>query len=180
MRKPSLLFITAALLCACNQKIAQAPADPPFNEEKEKAAIMKTIEDETTSFYQRDYEAWKKDFVHSDYAFHAWNNDDGTFDAQMGWPRVDAKIGNYIKAHPLEAGETTRHSKVERRNMVTKFFNDSLAFLVWDEYASDEKTKKYFQSKSQRIMEKQNGEWKIASVVALWDYKNLVPADSLK
>lgn len=29
-------------------------------------------------------------------------------------------------------------------------------------------------------MEKMGGEWKIVSVTAFWDYKNLIAADSLK
>ena len=33
----------------------------------------------------------------------------------------------------------------------------------------------YTHSKDLRIMEKQNGEWKIVTVAALWDYKNIIP-----
>jgi hypothetical protein len=28
-------------------------------------------------------------------------------------------------------------------------------------------------------MEKVNGEWKIVNISAFWDYKNVIPADSL-
>ena len=52
-----------------------------FNEEKEKKAILESLTAETENFYKRDYEGVIKYFVHADYAFHAWNNADGTYSA---------------------------------------------------------------------------------------------------
>jgi hypothetical protein len=40
--------------------------------------------------------------------------------------------------------------------------------------------KMFNHSKETRIMEKQGGSWKVVSVASFWDYKNLVPVDSLK
>jgi hypothetical protein len=40
--------------------------------------------------------------------------------------------------------------------------------------------KTYQLSKETRIMEKQDGIWKIANMTAFWDYKNLIPVESLK
>jgi hypothetical protein len=45
-----------------------------FDEEKEKKAIIESINAETAAFFKRDYEGVIKYFVHTDYAFHAWNN----------------------------------------------------------------------------------------------------------
>ena len=63
--------------------------------------------------------------------------------------------------------------------MVVKFFLESLAYLVWDQYNSDKDSKTFLLSKDQRIMEKINGKWKIANVSSYWDYKNVIPADSI-
>jgi hypothetical protein len=150
-----------------------------FNEEKEKKAIIASLTAETENFYKRDYEGVIKYFVHTDYAFHAWNNSDGTFNATVGWPAINEKYKNYIKENPVPAGSSS-HPKVERRNMIFKFFNPKLAFVTWDQYNSDSEKKTFQLSKETRIMEKQDGLWKIANMTAFWDYKNVIPAENLK
>lgn len=150
-----------------------------LNEEKEKKAIIESINAETAAFFKRDYEGVIKYFVHADYAFHAWNNADGTYSATVGWPAINEKYRNYIKDNPVAAGSSS-HPKVERRNMIYKFFSSELAFVTWDQYNSDSGMKTYQLSKETRIMEKQDGLWKIANMTAFWDYKNLIPVESLK
>lgn len=178
--KKIVLSFTFLLFLACNQteqkEVATAAA---FNEEVEKAAIMKTIENETSSFYKRDYEGWKQNFVQKDYAFQGWNNGDGTFDASVGWQEIDKRIAEYIKNNPVKAGGSS-HPLVERRNMAVTFFTDSLAFLVWDQYNADEENKFFTLSKDQRIMEKENGQWKIVNVSSFWNYKSKIAVDSLQ
>jgi len=176
----TIIFLLPVLVSiACNQPAKNySTGKAGFNEQTEKAAIMKTIENETDCFYKRDYEGWKDNFVQRDYAFQAWSNHDGTFDAKVGWKEVDEKIGIFLKGHPVEPG-TSSHPWVERRNMVVKFFSESLAYLVWDQYNSDKDSKTFLLSKDQRIMEKINGKWKIANVSSYWDYKNVIPADSI-
>jgi hypothetical protein len=150
-----------------------------LNEEKEKKAILESLTAETENFFKGDYEGVIKCFVHSDYAFHAWNNADGTYDATVGWPAINEKYKNYFKDNPVPAGSSS-HPKVERRDMVFKFFNSNLAFVTWTQYNSDSEMKTYRLSKETRIMEKQGELWKIANMTAFWDYKNIVSAESLK
>lgn len=150
-----------------------------FDEEQEKKAIIESINAETAAFFKRNYDEVIKYFVHTDYAFHAWNNGDGTFSATVGWPAINDKYKNYIKDNPVPAGSSS-HPKVERRNMIFKFFNSNLAFVTWDQYNSDSEKKTFRLSKETRIMEKQDGLWKIANMTAFLDYKNLVPVESLK
>lgn len=147
-----------------------------FDEEAELVAIMKVIEDETTCFFARDYTCWKKHWVNEDYAFQAWNNNDGTYDAKVGWSEVDRRIGSYIKDNPVTLGGTTGHPKVERLNLRKRFYGDQVAHLTWEQYNSDEDEKTYQISQEVRLMEKVNGEWKIVTVAAFWDYKNIVQA----
>ncbi len=150
-----------------------------LNEEKEKKAIIESINAETAAFFKRDYEEVIKYFMHTDYTFHAWNNADGTYSATVGWQAINEKLRNYIKDNPVAAGSSS-HPKVERRNMIYKFYSSELAFVTWDQYNSDQEMKIYRISKETRIMEKQDGMWKIANMTAFWDYKNLIPVDSLK
>ena len=42
------------------EKLIVSPSPGALNAEDEKAAILQTIEDETNSFYRRDYASWKK------------------------------------------------------------------------------------------------------------------------
>ncbi|HSO87716.1 MAG TPA: hypothetical protein VLQ91_14260 [Draconibacterium sp.] len=150
-----------------------------FNEEKEKKAILESLTAETENFYKRDYEGVIKYYVHADYAYHSWNNSDGTFSATIGWPAINEKFKNYIKENPVPEGSTS-NPKVERRNMIFKFFSPSVAFVTWDQYNGDTESKTYRLSRDSRIMEKQYGLWKIANMTSFWDYKNLVPVESLK
>jgi hypothetical protein len=132
MKRPTVILL---LICSSLTGICQAGKS--FDETKEKSAILSVIASETEQFYKRDYEGWKKSYIQSEYAFQAWNNCDGTFDAKVGWPEVDEKIGNYIRKNPVAPGSAS-HPKVERRNMVWKFYNQDVAFLIWDQYNSDQ------------------------------------------
>ena len=178
MRLPMIALLLFA--CACNQPKKEETPDTVFDEAKEKAAIMQVIEKETGCFYKRDYNCWKECFAQKDYAFQAWNNSDGTVDAKSGWTEVDDKIGQYIKNNPLPVGASSSHPVVQRRNMIVHFFTDSLATLIWNQYNINDGQQTYTFSKDTRIMEKINGQWMIVNVASFWDYKNLVPVDSLK
>ncbi len=179
--KAIFLLFAFNFLLSCNLSKNKTPdaAPPTFNEVVEKEIIFKTIDNETSSFYKRDYVSWKKYFIQKDYAFQAWNNSDGSFDASIGWANVDGRIGKYIKDNPVSPGKSM-HSKVEKRNLVVHFFSENLAYLSWDQYNSDQNMEIFTPSKEQRIMEKESGEWKIVNVSAYWDYKTRIPADSLR
>jgi len=179
MKATILILLLSCTALFGNSQNGNVSGSAGLDEEKEKKAIIASLTAETENFYKRDYEGVIKYFVHTDYAFHAWNNSDGTFNATVGWPAINDKYKNYIKENPVPAGSSS-HPKVERRNMIFKFYNPNLAFVTWDQYNSDSDMKTYRLSKESRIMEKQNGLWKIANMTAYWDYKNLVPAESLK
>lgn len=180
MRKIIFPLLAASIIAACNNsQQKETPVAPvALDEQAEKKTILAVIEAETESFYKRDYEAWKKHYVQADYSFQAWNNGDGTIDAKTGWAEVDAKIGQYIRENPVKEGGSS-HPEVIRKNMVVKFFTPQVAYLVWDQYNSDQEKKNYTFSKEERIMEKIGGEWKIANVSAFWNYKKIIPRDSL-
>ncbi len=178
------LFYLLLLFCclgftACQDaktSSGELTAAATFDEEAELAAIMNVIEDETTCFFARDYECWKKHWVNEDYAFQAWNNDDGTYDAKVGWSEIDRRTGNYIKDHPVTLGGTLGHPNVERLNLRKRFYGDQVAHLTWEQYNSDDTEETYQISQEVRLMEKVAGEWKIVTVAAFWDYKNKVMA----
>ena len=132
----------------------------------EEAAIKAVIEKETNSFFQRDFAAWESTFVQADYAFQAWNNRKD-FDASVSYNSIAARIGNYIKKHP-----TPTVARVVRKNFIFKFYDNSTVFVTFDQYNGNKKGQARL-SKEIRLMEKQDGQWKIAMLAAFWDYKQI-------
>ena len=171
------LFLIGSLLCmSCNKNSKDDEAIRAMNFDVEKKAINATIEKETQSFFARDYEAWKSNYAQTDYAFQAWSNNDGTFDSNVGWTDINKQIGKYISENPEPLSS---HPKVERKNMIFKFYGDNVAYLTWDQFNSDKPEKNFHHSKEVRLMEKIDGQWKIVCVSAFWDYKHLIPASRL-
>lgn len=97
-------LITAILILSCNNPSVKEKGernDVDFDQQREQAAIMKVIEKETECFFQRDYNCWQSCFAQTDYAFQAWNNENGTFDAFTGWEAINNHAKNYLTKNPL-------------------------------------------------------------------------------
>lgn len=171
-KTPKTLLPLILILGFCTQTWSQTD-----NRLADKKAIMETIQKETDRFYARDYAGWKDTYVHDKSTMQGWSNEDGTFDVNIGWETVNASIEKYIKENPVPTGKKRR---VERRNLNYKFYGDLACYLTWDQYQENRDGNKFFYSKEIRIMEKQNGQWKIAGQAAFWDYKNLMPVEDLK
>lgn len=148
-------------------------------QQKELEAIMSVIEAETTCFYNRDVTCWKRHWVQDKHTFQGWNNSDGTFDAIIGWKNVEKAATEYIQANPVQNKEAAPR-KVIRKNMIVKFYGDDLAYLVWDQYNENRSRDQFTHSKDSRIMEKHNGQWKIANMTAFWDFKQQFSATELE
>ncbi len=176
MKTFALIFTSLFLFMSCGNNNSHDIESNEANSEKEKLAIRTVIENETESFFGRDYEAWKANYAQTDYAFQAWSNNDGTFDSNVGWEDINKQIGKYIEDNPEPLSS---HPIVERKNMKYKFYGDNVAYLTWDQFNSDQDEKNFHHSKEVRLMEKIEGKWKIVCVSAFWDYKTLIPADKL-
>jgi hypothetical protein len=177
----TIVSLFLGILFSCQQSANKEVKDSTssFIEANEKDSIMKLIENETECFYRRDYNGWKESRAQTAYSYQGWSNPDGTFDVMVGWNAIDEKLKKYIIDNPVPEGGTS-HPKVVRKNMLFKFFGENVAYTVWDQYNQDSDLKKYYYSKDSRIVEKIEGKWKIVNVTSFWDYKNLIPTDSLK
>ena len=138
---------------------------------------MATIQKETDCFYARDYNGWKDTYIQEKYTHQGWSNRDGTFDIKVGWDKVNSSIEKYIKENILPSKEKRR---VERQDIQFTFYGDNVCYLTWEQYQIYRTEKDFHRSHEMRIMEKRNGQWKIASQAAFWDYKNLVPVTEFK
>ncbi|MGN7782873.1 hypothetical protein ACTJIJ_00040 [Niabella sp. 22666] len=171
-----LLALSLFILPGCKHTNANTPDEKKLQAEKD--AILAIIEKETASFFARDYNAWKSTYAQTDYAFQAWSNKDGTFDASVGWNGIDNTVGKYINDNPEP--QSSSHPIVERKNIKYKFYGPDACYLTWDQFNSNKEGDNFHHSKEVRVMEKENGQWKIVCVAAFWDYVNPIAADRLK
>lgn len=172
----ALWLLPLLLLHGCQSTTAETPDEKTLQEEKD--AILAIIEKETASFFARDYNAWKSTYAQTDYAFQAWSNRDGTFDASVGWNGIDNTVGKYINDNPEP--QSSSHPVVERKNIKYKFYGPDACYLTWDQFNSNKEGDNFHHSKEVRLMEKENGAWKIVCVAAFWDYVNPIAASKLK
>ncbi len=172
-----LLIITLLVIAvhtACNNASTSLYAKEDnlhMDTANEQQAIMSVIEKETTSFFARDYEGWQSTRARKEYDFQGWNNADGTFDVANGWQYINAGIKDYIDKNSIPIATKP---EVVRRNMQWKFYGNSCAYLTWDEYVREDTSQAFYKSKALRLLEKQDGGWKIVSVASFWDYKNKI------
>ena len=178
----SILAISVISFCACNS--APAPVEaasekPVFDEALETAAIMKVIEGETNCFFNGDYECWTNYWSHEKYVLQAWNNDDGTADAAVGWDKINAQGKNWIEKY-YKNGKNIIHPIVKKEKPLVKFFGNNTAYLIWKQYNADKAKTNFRTSQEIRIMEKKEDGWKIVNVSAFWDTQRKIPFDSLQ
>jgi hypothetical protein len=174
-------LLILSFFLSCKEKNTSNVEIATFDEATETKAIMQVIDNETKCFFDGDYECWASNWSHGDYAMQTWNNDDGSIDAAIGWESINAQGKNWIEKY-YQNGKNVIHPIFKRDKMITKFFNDSTAHLIWTQYNAD-KEKTYWRiSRESRIMEKKADVWKIVNVTAFWDYGkgHDVPFDSLK
>lgn len=181
----NLFFPIALIFCllaACETSVTKTVEEAPkpaFDEALETEAILKVIQNETDCFFKGDYECWASNWSHADYAMQAWNHEDGTYGAAIGWDSINAQGKGWIEKY-YKNGEVVIHPVVKKEKPLVKFFNETTAYLLWKQYNADEKNEHYKISQESRIMEKEGDAWKIVNVSAFWDAKTKIPVDSLK
>jgi len=157
MKRIIFLLGMCFFLTYCNQ---QNPENNTVNFEKEKAAIKAVIAKETESYYKQDFEAWKSTYLQSPAfrKFGYWEGYPEKVAANMGFESLSGeKKKQFDKNETLWQGSTE-----ERKNENFRISND-MAWYTFDQYSYEKDTRKFLgKSLETRILEKENGEWKIA------------------
>lgn len=168
-----------SLLLSCKSGGDDHTDAATFDEAAEMAAIFKVIDNETKCFFDGNYECWASSWSHEKYAMQEWNNDDGTFDAAIGWEAIDKQGKSWIEKY-YKNGKNVVHPSFKREKPIVKFFDEKTAYLIWKQYNADQESKYYLISQDSRIMEKDSSGWKIVNVTSVWNSKKRIPIDSLK
>ena len=67
----------------------------------QKQAILKTLNDETTAAFQRDYDAWQSQWVHSPTMTKVYEDlAGGESSTSTGWEEISQFVKDFFAAHP--------------------------------------------------------------------------------
>lgn len=149
-----LVILSCFLLATCRQQ----PESPDV--ESEKAAIKAVIAKETETYYRQDFEGWKSTYLESpDFRMRGyWEGFPEKISFHNGFESLkETKRKQFEQDQTLWKGSTE-----ERRNENIRVSHD-MAWYTFDQYSYEKDTRKLLgKSMETRILEKQNGEWKIA------------------
>ena len=130
--------------------------------DKEQQAIRNVISNETATYYKQDFEGWKKNFVNADY-----------FRQHGYWEGYEDKVRYFngfdtlqkVKELQFKEDRTYWKGSYEKRfNENFRIYND-VAWYTFEQDSFEGGTNKFLgRSVELRILEKHNGEWKIAYI----------------
>ena len=144
------------LLTNCTQ---QQPVKPAVDYEKEKAAIQAVIAKETESYYKQDYDAWKSTYFQSPAfrKFGYWEGYPEKVTSFIGFESLAAE-----KKKQFDANETLWLGSTEERTNENFRISNDMAWYTFEQNSFEKDTRKFLgKSLETRILEKENGEWKI-------------------
>jgi len=157
MTKRTTLFLTTLILIlACKEQTQQETptVKTEVDFEAEKAAILQTLNSETEAAFSRNYEAWQDKWVHDPAMTKIYLNfADSTFSESLGWKEVDQFVKDYFVAHPDPEPVPELLDDIEVRLYGTG---------AWVVYESQDSIRG--RKRETRLMEKVDGQWKIAGM----------------
>ncbi len=165
--KKLFLLIGLALTTASFQACTQTNASQT-NIDTEKAAVLKTIEDETRLFYKKDHAAWSEVYVHSPKTHWVCVEEGVTLRAN-GWNDLSAFVAGWMKENPEPMDY--EKSNFKSKNVQVTVQGD-MAFVSM-EGSNNNPDGSLRQTIGSRTMVKEDGKWKILSMTSY-------PSDSPK
>jgi hypothetical protein len=153
MKKIILLLFIGGLLAHCTQQ-------PLLDFEKEKSAIQAVIAKETTSYYKQDFEAWKSTYLQSP-AFRKFGYWEGYPEKVV--PNIGFESLVTEKKKQFESNTTLWQGSIEERSNENFRISHNMAWYTFEQNSYEKDTRKFLgKSLETRVLEKENGEWKIA------------------
>lgn len=138
--------------------LAGASCQEKIDNEKEKAAIIAVIEEETNAYLARDLDRQYECFIQDETTVGISTGKDGLYD---GWEIISAGYENLYENSP-----DPTNLMVKNENYKIKVYMDC-AWAVYDEYTVDENDSISSGPRCIRFLEKVDGEWKIVLLTGL-------------
>ena len=155
--KTLIFILSICMLVSCSQNKPEAQA---LDFEKEKAAIQAVIAKETESYYKQDFDSWKSTYLQSPEfrKFGYWDGYEEKVIARNGFESLATE-----KKKQFEANETLWKGSTEERSNENFRITNEMAWYTFEQNSYEKDTRKFLgKSLETRILEKVNGEWKIA------------------
>ena len=146
-----IIFSTLTLLLITGSSLCKEKIDI----EKEKAAIIAVIEEETNAFRDKDFDRFAATYVQDETNIRLSARKSG-YIYVVGWEELGSGFKEYIENNP----EPSTTDKAEKINYKIKVYKES-AWAVNDEVRYDGEGEVSSKLIAVRFLEKVNGEWKI-------------------
>lgn len=125
----------------------------------EQETIKTMLRQETIDAYAaKDVNSY---FAQVPHLFRGWNTRTG-YEVDMSWDAIKKKNESAFNTNP-------RKMEPINENFTFKFYGADACVVTYDQYLYG-KENAAIPSKEIRVLEKQNGNWKIAGLLAMWDY----------
>lgn len=122
--------------------------------ESEKEAILECLNNETKSAFQRDYSLWTEHWVHDPNISKTYlNYVDSSFSESIGWKKISEFVKTFIEEHPEPEPPPKLLDNIDVR------LYENGAWVSYEQLDSLRGLKR-----ETRLMEKENGRWKIAGM----------------
>jgi DNA-binding CsgD family transcriptional regulator len=127
----------------------------------EEAAVMKVIEDETVAYFNKDFEGYARCWVHAPYTRRlGWWSGGGVID-RIGWDEIAARARLAMQDQPRPNPSAT---EIRRENLDIHVGQD-MAWVTFHQYGPETGEPDFDMpglSHETRVLEKHDGEWRIA------------------
>ena len=149
------IFLLLAIGCdQVNRTKTDQMANDNVDIEQETKAILETLNNETKAAFQRDYEEWQEYWVHDEDVTKTYLDfAEDTFSESISWLEIDQFAKIFFEEHP----EPEPVPKLLDKINVRLYGNG--AWVTYEQVDSIRGLKR-----ETRLMEKVNGEWKIAGM----------------
>jgi hypothetical protein len=149
-----IMVMFALFILGCNQPTTTISTPANESGQIEKEAILKTLINETRAASARNYRTWQTHWVHRPSVSKTYMNFAGTSFSEMNsWEEIDDFVKKYMEEHPDPVPPPAPPENVH----IELYGNGAwVSYEMLDEVFGNKR--------ETRLMEKANGQWKIASM----------------